>query len=120
MRHSLLVVCFFFFFKQKTAYEIVSGDWSSDVCSSDLRSQPAESPGTTATRWSEPSYLQPAGGACSTYRRRIPQSACVAPLTQDRPGFVSAPPICAILRRAARRGPAHHHLAKPRPPSAPS
>ena len=27
---------FFFFFKQKTAYEIVSRDWSSDVCSSDL------------------------------------------------------------------------------------
>ena len=30
------VVMFFFFFKQKTAYEIVSRDWSSDVCSSDL------------------------------------------------------------------------------------
>ena len=27
---------FFFFFKQKTAYEIVDCDWSSDVCSSDL------------------------------------------------------------------------------------
>ena len=27
---------FIFFFKQKTAYEIVSRDWSSDVCSSDL------------------------------------------------------------------------------------
>src|SRR5213593_467901 len=26
----------FFFFKQKTAYEMVSCDWSSDVCSSDL------------------------------------------------------------------------------------
>ena len=26
----------FFFFKQKTAYEVVSRDWSSDVCSSDL------------------------------------------------------------------------------------
>src|SRR6187200_2215423 len=26
---------FFFFFKQETAYELVSGDWSSDVCSSD-------------------------------------------------------------------------------------
>ena len=26
------------FFKQKTAYEIASGDWSSDVCSSDLSS----------------------------------------------------------------------------------
>jgi len=25
-----------FFFKQKTAYEIIAGDWSSDVCSSDL------------------------------------------------------------------------------------
>ena len=31
-----LFVVFFFFFKQKTAYEIVSRDWSSDVCSSDL------------------------------------------------------------------------------------
>src|SRR5213596_4078381 len=28
--------CFFFFFKQKTAYEIRPCDWSSDVCSSDL------------------------------------------------------------------------------------
>src|SRR3546814_4149634 len=26
----------FFFFKQKTAYEMRSSDWSSDVCSSDL------------------------------------------------------------------------------------
>src|SRR5213079_3528421 len=26
----------FFFFKQKTAYEITTGDWSSDVCSSNL------------------------------------------------------------------------------------
>ena len=34
----ICVVVFFcfFFFKQKTAYEIVSRDWSSDVCSSDL------------------------------------------------------------------------------------
>src|SRR5216110_2480063 len=31
----------FFFFKQKTAYEISSRDWSSDVCSSDLREIPA-------------------------------------------------------------------------------
>src|SRR3546814_3774703 len=28
---------FFFFFKQKTAYEMSISDWSSDVCSSDLR-----------------------------------------------------------------------------------
>src|SRR3546814_1132030 len=29
-------VYFFFFFKQKTAYEMRISDWSSDVCSSDL------------------------------------------------------------------------------------
>src|SRR3546814_2807607 len=34
---SLGYVCvLFFFFKQKTAYEMRISDWSSDVCSSDL------------------------------------------------------------------------------------
>ena len=32
----MLCSLFFFFFKQKTAYEIYQCDWSSDVCSSDL------------------------------------------------------------------------------------
>src|SRR3546814_4882956 len=32
----LFYLCFFFFFKQKTAYELRISDWSSDVCSSDL------------------------------------------------------------------------------------
>src|SRR3546814_1100399 len=31
------VIYFFFFFKQKTAYEMRISDWSSDVCSSDLQ-----------------------------------------------------------------------------------
>src|SRR3546814_10024692 len=30
-------MCILFFFKQKTAYEMRISDWSSDVCSSDLR-----------------------------------------------------------------------------------
>src|SRR3546814_9744020 len=30
------MLCVFFFFKQKTAYEMRISDWSSDVCSSDL------------------------------------------------------------------------------------
>src|SRR3546814_8368319 len=35
--HSLWLMIFcFFFFKQKTAYELRISDWSSDVCSSDL------------------------------------------------------------------------------------
>src|SRR3546814_5432675 len=32
----MLLCCLFFFFKQKTAYEMRISDWSSDVCSSDL------------------------------------------------------------------------------------
>src|ERR1051325_11858655 len=41
----------FFFFKQKTAYEITYGDWSSDVCSSDLGSARAAPP---APSWPRP------------------------------------------------------------------
>src|SRR6056297_1180232 len=36
----VLSCVFFFFFKQKTAYEILRSDWSSDVCSSDLAATP--------------------------------------------------------------------------------
>src|SRR3546814_3637420 len=32
----IFLYVFFFFFKQKTAYEMRISDWSSDVCSSDL------------------------------------------------------------------------------------
>src|SRR3546814_3677335 len=32
----MVVDCYFFFFKQKTAYDVRISDWSSDVCSSDL------------------------------------------------------------------------------------
>src|SRR3546814_2724034 len=40
--------CLFFFFKQKTAYEMRISDWSSDVCSSDLGSAPARPAGGRA------------------------------------------------------------------------
>src|SRR3546814_10706419 len=33
---DFVFLLFFFFFKQKTAYEMRISDWSSDVCSSDL------------------------------------------------------------------------------------
>src|SRR3546814_9256424 len=35
--HGVVYEFFCFFFKQKTAYEMRISDWSSDVCSSDLR-----------------------------------------------------------------------------------
>src|SRR3546814_8906738 len=39
-RYCCVYVSCFFFFKQKTAYEMRISDWSSDVCSSDLCKQP--------------------------------------------------------------------------------
>src|SRR3546814_10113641 len=36
MLDYLITMYYFFFFKQKTAYEMRISDWSSDVCSSDL------------------------------------------------------------------------------------
>ena len=41
LTHYLYFLCCFFFFKQKTAYEIKECDWSSDVCSSDLSFLPS-------------------------------------------------------------------------------
>src|SRR3546814_10454834 len=38
---ALLIFELFFFFKQKTAYDLRISDWSSDVCSSDLTRMPA-------------------------------------------------------------------------------
>src|SRR3546814_8864384 len=40
----------FFFFKQKTAYEMRISDWSSDVCSSDLGKRPKQAVALLARR----------------------------------------------------------------------
>src|SRR3546814_7491474 len=47
-----LLLCVFFFFKQKTAYEMRMGDWSSDVCSSDLKVT-SQAPAQEARNWSD-------------------------------------------------------------------
>src|SRR3546814_1910206 len=52
----IFVVYVFFFFKQKTAYEMRISDWSSDVCSSDLPGEAAHDGIATA---------QAGGAACS-------------------------------------------------------
>src|SRR3546814_2672921 len=49
----MCLLCFFFF-KQKTAYEMRISDWSSDVCSSDLpRSVIPAKAGISTSRWSD-------------------------------------------------------------------
>src|SRR3546814_1518314 len=84
--YSFLFRCFwlfFFFFKQKTAYEMRISDWSSDVCSSDLFTarcsivQRAFKATTLAMCWRSGS-----GGASarSTRKRKVRAMA-------DRPDF---------------------------------
>src|SRR3546814_9826828 len=55
--------CVFFFFKLKTAYEMRISDWSSDVCSSDLRSQHgqhhAADPGDASAQPEDEGVYQP-------------------------------------------------------------
>src|SRR3546814_4672905 len=58
---SCVVSCFFFF-KQKTAYEMRISDWSSDVCSSDL---PPAGDGT-GTQKPDPGLLL--AGECRAFR----------------------------------------------------
>src|SRR3546814_9791644 len=48
---------FFFFFKQKTAYEMRISDWSSDVCSSDLHDHDGESEDIVYCRYAGPLLL---------------------------------------------------------------
>src|SRR3546814_5653687 len=51
---------FFFFFKQKTAYEMRISDWSSDVCSSDLDEQCARRRDGDDGRRNHPAWRPPA------------------------------------------------------------
>src|SRR3546814_9130172 len=64
----MLSFCVFFFFvKQKTAYEMRISDWSSDVCSSDLPGCLEEGRAASRSR-----YLAAAGiTATSSDRRRL-------------------------------------------------
>ena len=64
-------VLFFFFFKQKTAYEIGTGDWSSDVCSSDLFPNPniSESEEQNDTRRERTSKIYPTFTDAATLRQ---------------------------------------------------
>src|SRR3546814_7275694 len=55
---------FFFFFKQKTAYEMRISDWSSDVCSSDLTSALPRGRQKARKNWPQRKSL---------LRRRLPQ-----------------------------------------------
>src|SRR5881398_2282383 len=69
----------FFFFKQKTAYEMLSGDWSSDVCSSDLRRHSTSPPGESSA-YGRITARDPATGKLAWEKRYeiIPHSALLS------------------------------------------
>src|SRR3546814_7397351 len=65
-------VCFFFF-KQKTAYEMRISDWSSDVCSSDLGDgrRGARDARFSQRGLTEDSFIPPAYSAAAAPGRRV-------------------------------------------------
>src|SRR3546814_5488613 len=81
----------FFFFKQKTAYEMRISDWSSDVCSSDL----ILSYGCTkhSKRWS---------GPISRRAKRVPRSQAPARENRKKSGRRRTPQISA-MRNSPKR-----------------
>src|SRR3546814_4233267 len=80
---------FFFFFKQKTAYEMRISDWSSDVCSSDLQGDETDQDrgdiehGPSLARPSKPCKRLSAR-RCLHSLRRVAQGSCNA----NHPWFV--------------------------------
>src|SRR3546814_2863769 len=81
----------FFFFKQKTAYEMRISDWSSDVCSSDLACA------ASAVR-------ARCAGSCRALRPRLlPFRSAADPWLPLRPPFVSAPPASWHFRTTGKQ-----------------
>src|SRR3546814_14262096 len=110
----MICVYVFFFFRQKTAYELRISDWSSDVCSSDL-------PGLAALgrRW-----IAPADGEAAGYDERrialgVPEGA--AELGVDKTSWLEANAVelngvsfskgCYVGQENTAR---MHHREKPR------
>src|SRR3546814_16059569 len=73
---SFALSVFFFFFKQKTAYEMRISDWSSDVCSSDLTGHGGGPDGTCWLNTAGSNHSDP-GFRASRYYPDIPLGLCL-------------------------------------------
>src|SRR3546814_11052470 len=127
MGGDLICFLFFFFFKQKTAYEMRISDWSSDVCSdgrtlSDHRNPRAKRARPNPARAVLASGQQRYTGPCSACRRcgrPIPCVPCPFPIS---PPFSSRPLPSAALPPPPRPTPTSpppkrrpDHLSSPPP-----
>src|SRR3546814_10163317 len=97
-------MCCFFFFKQKTSYEMRISDWSSDVCSSDLTGTPLvrfERPPWRAQvgdRWTEVADVDAAARAV------VALGATRVLLTIGRTGLDAFRPLDQVRSEARRVG----------------
>src|SRR3546814_3144306 len=90
---ALLFIVIFFFFKQKTAYEMRISDWSSDVCSSDLFSSSLNSNETVPSCRRRPLLNV-------TWRRLLKLSAICS---RDRKSVVSGKSVSVRVDLGGRR-----------------
>src|SRR3546814_2297851 len=107
----------FFFFKQKTAYEMRISDWSSDVCSSDLRRPADRSTEGAAPVARAPGYRDRrprcrsrAAGSAGREEDRVPQ-ALVDHGGPHRPAFLHRADEASRTRRATERLAVEPHTA---------
>src|SRR3546814_9165385 len=106
-----MIICWyvivFVFFKQKTAYEVRISDWSSDVCSSDLRGA-ARSPGRSLALEYQRSGAD-CGGRClaraiDTFEGRVFSArGRVRPRPEDRRSVVQGKSVSVRVDIGGRR-----------------
>src|SRR3546814_3294211 len=98
-------MCFFFFFKQKTAYEMRISDWSSDVCSSDLGATTPERIDVRVIACANRDLQDEV--AAGRFRADLYYRLSVFPLSTrplvERPQDIPAPAAALILRHAGPR-----------------
>src|SRR3546814_7458953 len=98
------MIDFFFFFKQKTAYEMRISDWSSDVCSSDLGDERAGRLAAEIHRIARLDLLQPRSQRAVGHLDRQKFDLVGIGGAGDRIGAQQRPPLA---RQAD-----HHELAR--------
>src|SRR3546814_8522479 len=95
----------FFFFKQKTAYEMRISDWSSDVCSSDLDGIGAEVPMDQVTG-TDPLVEEAEGNMIPTVRIAKPvgwPDGAVPAAAEDRKSVVEGKSVSVRVDLGGRR-----------------